>query len=320
MLQWIIEEGRQNLPSLAVPQQEGKAACAASALIEWVETNHEQIFSKLSKYGALLFRGFTFQSAADLESFSGALSKELLTYSGGNSPRTKVSDKVYTSTEFAMDAKLSLHNEASYLKNMPALVFFYCDIAAKKGGATVLGDSRRIFEKIDKPVMARFQKHGVTYINNLHDGYGFGKSWQQTFETKDKQEAENQLRAQDYEFKWHADGLRTTQRSEATCIHPTTGEACWVNQAEQWHPSSLPLEVRESLTAILAEEDFPHYACFGDGTPIPEADLTHIRQVMAEEERRFDWQQGDVLLCDNRLVAHGREPFEGERRVLVAMA
>jgi len=33
-----------------------------------------------------------------------------------------------------------------------------------------------------------------------------------------------------------------------------------------------------------------------------------------------DWRTGDVLLVDNVLLAHGRRPFTGDRRVLVAMS
>jgi hypothetical protein len=29
---------------------------------------------------------------------------------------------------------------------------------------------------------------------------------------------------------------------------------------------------------------------------------------------------GDILMVDNMLVAHGREPFSGPRKILVAMA
>lgn len=32
------------------------------------------------------------------------------------------------------------------------------------------------------------------------------------------------------------------------------------------------------------------------------------------------WRAGDLMLIDNVLVAHGRRPFEGARRVLVAMS
>ena len=33
----------------------------------------------------------------------------------------------------------------------------------------------------------------------------------------------------------------------------------------------------------------------------------------------FPWQAGDVLMVDNMLVAHGRAPFSGPRKVIVAM-
>jgi alpha-ketoglutarate-dependent taurine dioxygenase len=44
-----------------------------------------------------------------------------------------------------------------------------------------------------------------------------------------------------------------------------------------------------------------------------------IRAAIAAETRSFPWQTGDILLVDNMAVAHGRAPYEGERRVLVAM-
>jgi hypothetical protein len=35
---------------------------------------------------------------------------------------------------------------------------------------------------------------------------------------------------------------------------------------------------------------------------------------------RFQWQAGDVILLDNMMVAHSRDPFGGTRKILVAMA
>ena len=42
--------------------------------------------------------------------------------------------------------------------------------------------------------------------------------------------------------------------------------------------------------------------------------------VYLAEKIIFPWRDGDVLMLDNLLCAHGREPYAGKRRVLVSMA
>ena len=34
---------------------------------------------------------------------------------------------------------------------------------------------------------------------------------------------------------------------------------------------------------------------------------------------RFQWQKGDVILVDNIRAAHARDPYEGSRKIVVAM-
>jgi hypothetical protein len=34
----------------------------------------------------------------------------------------------------------------------------------------------------------------------------------------------------------------------------------------------------------------------------------------------FEWRAGDIMLLDNFLASHGREPFVGPRQILVVMA
>jgi hypothetical protein len=94
----------------------------------------------------------------------------------------------------------------------------------------------------------------------------------------------------------------------------------WFNQADMFHTSSLPPEVREALLSNFTEEDAPNHACFGDGSPIPEQWLDEVRRAYDEAKVMFPWERSDILILDNPLVTHGRMPFKGERKVLVAMA
>jgi hypothetical protein len=48
--------------------------------------------------------------------------------------------------------------------------------------------------------------------------------------------------------------------------------------------------------------------------------IKHIQETGLSLSCESDWQIGDVLLIDNVAVAHGRRPFTGDRRILVAMS
>lgn len=307
----------RTLPPLALPIEENPSV---DRFVAWVEENREQILSELRRHGALLFRGFGFAEVGAFERFSRALSPVLQSYTGGNSPRHRVAGAVYTSTEYPKNARISMHNEASYLKQMPRVIMFFCERPASAGGQTPVADCRRILAGLRDDVRRRFAEKKVRYVNNLHGGDGIGRSWQEAFESEDRDHVEERLREGGYEFEWLPDEvLRTSIVCAAVTRHPETGEESWINQAEQWHPSSLEPKTRRSLQMLMEEEEFPHYVTFGDGSPMAETDLEHIREVMGAEERVFEWQAGDVLVCDNLLVAHGRQPYEGERRVLVSL-
>jgi hypothetical protein len=163
-------------------------------------------------------------------------------------------------------------------------------------------------------------ERGVRYVKNMHGGSGFGKSWQAHFETEDRDAVASYLGESGVEHRWGEGGsLWTSQVRPAAIGHPVTGESVWFNQADLWHWSALGAR-GASLLRVMGPERLPTNACYGDGEQIPVEHMDIARETRRLEAAAFPWEAGDLLLPDNHLVAHGRRPFTGERRILVAMA
>ena len=71
---------------------------------------------------------------------------------------------------------------------------------------------------------------------------------------------------------------------------------------------------------MFADEDLPNNTYYGDGGIIPNDVMEHIRVCYRDASTRFDYREGDVLVVDNMLAAHAREPFTPPREIVVAMA
>jgi hypothetical protein len=66
-------------------------------------------------------------------------------------------------------------------------------------------------------------------------------------------------------------------------------------------------------------EGLPRHVYYGDGTPIEEEVIQHIGEIYEKSAVKFPWSERDVLMLDNMLICHGRNPFVGPRKILVAM-
>jgi alpha-ketoglutarate-dependent taurine dioxygenase len=295
---------------------------ASREFAEHYAANRDELEARLLRHGAVLFRGFGISSQDLLQRAVRSLGDPALDYVDGNSPREKLGSGVYTSTEYPPEFFISLHNELSYSNRWPSRVFFCCVTPPREGGETPLADSRAILRHLPDDVREAFVTKKVKYIRNLHGGRGFGPSWQKTFETDSRAAVEEFCRSTDTDFHWKDDGtLTVTQVRPATAVHPKTGEAVWFNQADQFHPSTHPKAIYESMLALYdgREDLMPQTASFGDDTPMEKAMLDEVRKTVAAQIRLFPWQEGDLLMVDNMLVAHGRKPFKGPRKILVSM-
>ena len=182
-----------------------------------------------------------------------------------------------------------------------------------------MASERKITALIDAKIRKRFLDKKIMYVRNY--GEGVDLSWQDAFQTHNKLQVEAYCSRFGMGCEWrNGNRLRTRAVRQVMIRHPETTESLWFNHVPLFHMSNLTLEVREGLLSHFEPDELPRNAFYGDGSFIEEDIIDEIRQVYQNHAVRFQWRVGDVLMLDNFLSAHGRDPFAGSRRILVAMA
>lgn len=302
----------QTLPLVIQPKVEGLS------LPVWAKHNLELIKSSLINCGGILFRGFGVSTQSELEAFVQSISLPQMYYMEGATPRTELSAKVYTSTEYPADQSIALHNELNYVKTWPMKIMFCCAVAAEQGGETPIADVRKVYKRIDRRIIEQFERKGWMLMRNFGDGMSL--PWQTAFRMNTKEELEQYCNESAIKYEWkQGDRLRTRQVRPAIRNHPQTGEPVWFNHVAFWHVSSLAEKVREVFLTQFEQEDLPYNTYYGDGSDIEEDAVEEIREAYRQETVANLWEKGDMLMMDNMLVAHGRSPYKGARKILVTM-
>jgi alpha-ketoglutarate-dependent taurine dioxygenase len=287
-------------------------------IIDWARHNRAFLEQELLKHGAILFRGFSLDTTAKFEDFAHAISEESFK-EYGDLPREQTSTHIYTSTPYPADLPILFHNESSHQKSWPAKICFFCAIAAQKGGATPIADCREIYSLLDPAIVKRFEQKKVMYVRNFIDELDV--SWQQFFHTTERSVVEAYCARIHVSCEWTEKGyLRTKQVCPAVIQHPKTGAKVFFNQIQLFHPSLLETEARKAVLSLFQEDELPRNVYYGDGSRIEDSIIQEILSVYEQVAMRFTWHEGDVLLLDNMLMAHARDPYQGSRKILVSMA
>lgn len=283
-------------------------------LVSLLRHDKKMFEDMLRESPAILFRGFKGFSLVEVcRVFS-----EPLDYTYRSTPRTQVSKGMYTATEYPSESVIVQHCENAYTNAWPLKIFFHCETAAAFGGETPIGDVRKVTEDIPKEIREIFKSLKVLYVRNYTPGLDI--SWQNVFQTNDKQELERYCQNNDISFEWRKDGsLKTYQVCQGMAAHPITREELWYNQAHLFHISNLEPDIRSYLLEEYTEAHLPRNAYYGNGDPIEDDVLDLVRNAFSKHQYTFKWKSNDLLLLDNMLCSHGRNPFKGNRKVHVAM-
>ena len=329
--------------AFVIEAKPGKADVPRDELLAWMGENLQWLEERLHKHGAILFRGFkSLRGPEDFEAVMKVVSHTLLDYAGGTTPRSAVSGKIVSSTDAPAHMTIGQHQEMSYLEPSEAFpdptpdkVAFFCEITPGGGGQTPLCDMRRVLEKLPKDLVKRFEDKGLMLTRQLPETkeQGYEVTWPTMFGTSDRKEAEAFAAKRGWRLEWTDDGgVRVFQKpSPTTKSHRATGEKIWFNQAHLLHREYAPWKgdflgwspeqkaEADRLRPALSKRFFYH-STHADGSEISVADLETIRRTIDDTTTMFFWRAGDLLICDNKLVSHGRQPYTAPRKILAALA
>ncbi len=288
------------------------------ALPDYILDNKKLLDEKLSQCGAIVFRGFDVVTPQDFDDAVVSYGEEGFTYSESlsNAVRVNVTPRVFTANEAPPETSIFLHHEMAQTPIYPSKLFFFCEIAPTKGGATPICRSDILLEelkKVDADLVKRFTEKGVSYTNIMpaHDdsGSGQGRSWRSTLGADTKEQAEGRLAELGYTWEWMEDeSLRAKTPTLPAVRKISDGRPVFFNQLiaafRGWKDS------RNDPSKSIA---------FGDGTPITDEDMAQAIAISDKITYDLAWQTGDVALIDNFLAMHGRRPYSGKRRVLASL-
>jgi alpha-ketoglutarate-dependent taurine dioxygenase len=287
-------------------------------LAAWAASEADRVEAWILEHGAVLFRGFGLRAPSEFEAVVSNLVPELFG-EYGDLPKEEDGQRIYHSTPYPNDMAILFHNESSHLPDWPNRQFFFCVQPSLTGGNTPLLDCERVMEHIDADVLDRFATKRLCYVRNFIPGVDV--SWQDFFKTDDPGVVERLCAAQSMTCEWIGDTLRVKHVTEAIRTHPTRGTPVFFNQVQLHHSSCLDPGTRSALLEICGSEiALPRNVVFGDDTPIPDTDMAHLDEVFFEQCVQLPWEAGDIIALDNMRVSHARLPYEGPRKITVAMA
>ena len=291
---------------------------ASGDAARWAAEHREALRASVAEHGSLLIRGLGLRDAAETAAVFQQLGS-LMTEREAFAPRRTHAPGVYSSSKWPPNQVMCMHHELSYAYEFPGLMLLACLVAPKAAGATPVADSPAVLRALPAELVERFTRVGWLLIRNYNDD--IGASVAGAFGTDDRAAVESFCRANAIQFEWQPDGaLRTTQRRSAILAHPLSGQRCWFNQIAFLSEWTMDPEVREYLVDLYGEDGLPFKTRFGDGDPVGPDVVQVINQAYDANTAREPWQAGDLMLVDNIRTAHGKDPFEGPREVLVAMA
>lgn len=288
----------------------------------------------LAQHGTLLFRGLPIHNAHDFSAFAHAFGYKPHEIIGIVVDRPLLAPNVAPANEAPKEVLIYSHNESPQVPHAPEYIFFYGHQVPKIGGESPISSSLELFHRANqeipefiKELAEKGVQSKVTY--KVDKQYAGGSTLKQAFgkeiqegddEATRREKVEAQIkrygRGEHTTWEWQDNGatLVLTHRLPAIRTQPGTDlPTLFTGLAAYWKNIQINTEISNARKASATQ-------LYGDGTPIPEKYSQKLAEITDEIRVLHKWEGGDVLVYDNIIAQHGRQPWGGEQEDRVILA
>ncbi|KAG7854469.1 hypothetical protein KL919_005263 [Ogataea angusta] len=248
---------------------------------------------------------------------------------GVTAKRTIVTPHLSTANEGPSDLAIYQHNEFSRFLKYPSRLFFVCTRYKAAGGATPLVHGGELFAALEQ-----------VYPDFLTELGNKGLYMKQTWPL----ETDNSTAWRDY-FCFGRDlhtneDLETQKNKASVLVEEYVSKDYYFDENNDLIVGQHSRPIRNyrvsetesypvlfnSIATYYADSKFKSNAYqktaaldYDNSEPIPIKYLDELLEQSIKLAYHHEWQEGDIAIVDNHQVSHGREPWAGERHVLVSM-
>lgn len=291
-----------------------------------LDLDQEEVINIFRESGTVHFKNFN-TSADTFIKFTHLYCQDFSTYQGGGL-RWGVLDRqainnvetLLTTSGHSQGFPIELHGEMYYLKNHPAILWFYCENPPEqgKGGQTTVCDGREVFKSLRESTKKFFQNQHIKYIRNLKNG-----EWQTAFQTDDLSVVQQFCDDNDTKLIIDSEtGNLATEYSCSAIVTSRDGEDVFINNLLLIYLAEWAINsgwFAENVSGM--QNASPQLLVrMSDGSPIPEDIIEELCQISDKLTVDIQWEKGDIIMIDNTKILHGRREATGSnRKIFVRM-
>lgn len=276
-----------------------------------LSVDRQAMMDLLGQHGFVLFKGFA-TTPEVFAAFTDLYSRKHVLH--GAQIRETVSKDSVTKTVNTGVKRVDLHSEMHFSPYSPDLIWFYCEKAARKGGETLVCDGKQVFESLSPAVQKLLTSKDLKYKCVWGPA-----EWQAYFLSADKNVAMQKLREKGaLDVTIDGDGYIQFFHKTPAVSKSKDGAYSFANSIFPHH------QYKQDRLAFQPESEKRdrHDMSFADGTEVSAALIEEARVACQRLVQGLKWEDGDIVMIDNRRVLHGRGDLDPAeiRKLYIRMA